>query len=142
VGHVDCNGDTIPDILETRPAIVVNSPSTLITNPITTFSGKAMATPYPTSRPGGRDISTGRISQVQYSIDQGTWTDAVLTPSSISRTIQDFAFNITNPPGGSHTVSVKAVNSAGTFATTSFTIQVPIGTASFQKWEARAVQAI
>ena len=139
VGHVDCNGDGIPDILERRPAIAVNSPPTVITSPVTTVMGEAIATSYPTLRPGGRDISIGRISAVQYSIDQGTLTDALLAPSNVSRTIRDFAFNITNPSGGSHNITIQAMNSAGIFASTTFTIQVPVGTPSFQKFVASAV---
>ena len=141
VGHVDCNGDGIPDILETRPALQVRAPSTVLLGQVATISGEAIAPSYP---PGGlfgqRGITIGSISTVQYSVNQGPWSNAVLTGENFSDTLRDFAFNLTGLPVGTSNVQVMAVNSAGVSQTTSFQITVigQVGSASFLKWKATA----
>lgn len=138
IGHVDCNGNGIPDVQETRPAVKVSAPSTVMMGQVATVSGEAMATPYPAGF-GLRSITIGTISTVQYSVNQGAWSNAALTGESFNNTLQDFAFNLAGLSGGTSTVQVRAVNSVGVSSqSTSFLITVisEIGTASFLRWKA------
>jgi hypothetical protein len=139
VGHIDCNGDGVSDLIETKPAIMLNQPPATIAGPSTQVSGKAEVVPYPDYRSGGANITISKIADVEYSLDQGSQVPTTATDGSFDQPLEGFSFNLTNLVAGIHEIFVTAITSAGVSTTTSFSVTVPavLGTASFADWEAR-----
>jgi len=139
VGHIDCNGDGVSDLVETKPAIMLNQPSGMVAGPSTQVSGKAEVVPYPDYRFGGANITVSKIANVEYSLDQGSQVPTTATDGSFDQPLEGFSFNLTNLAAGTHRIDVTAITSAGVSTGTSFTVTVPtvVGTARFAGWAAR-----
>jgi hypothetical protein len=139
VGHIDCNGDGVSDLVETKPAIRLDQPPAAIVGPSTQISGKAEVVPYPDYRPGGANISISKIADVEYSLDQGSQVPTTAIDGSFDQPLEGFSFNLTNLAAGTHRIYVIAITSAGVSTATSFTVTVPtvVGTARFAGWAAR-----
>lgn len=74
---------------------------------------------------------------MKYTIDQGPWTSAVPADGTFDTAVEDFAFDLTDPPIGTHIIHVLAADNLGKNTTTSFTVQLPVGTPDFAKWGAK-----
>ncbi|MFH1562637.1 MAG: hypothetical protein ABIF11_04355 [Nitrospirota bacterium] len=116
-GWRDTDKDNILDIMDTYPISVLNvyTPDPTTDN-TPTYNGNATVNPYPNNNPKrhGNDISLNLITNVQYRINKGNWTDTVVTDGVFDEGSEDFYF--TTPPlgQGSYTFEVKAGNSCGT----------------------------
>lgn len=137
VGLVDCNGDGVPDLVETRPAISLNTTQTIIAGSTATIDGTAVVPGYPryTSDIG---VSVAKISGVQFSVDQGPAVNATPANGSFNQTLEHFSLTLTGLSPGTHTIYVTATTSFGENDTTSFTVNVLAtgASASLIKWKA------
>lgn len=126
MGLVDCDADGVMDLLDTLPALAIDSPLGKVTQASISITGKSLVVPSPNYRPGGRDLTVGTIAKVEFSVDQGPLTLATATDGSFDEALEDFYLNLTGLPIGTHTVTVKAVNSEGNSNLTSFTVNVAL----------------
>lgn len=126
MGLVDCDADGVMDLLDTLPALAIDSPPGKITQASISITGKALVVSSPNYRPGARDLTVGTIAKVEFSVDQGPLTLAAATDGSFDEALEDFYLNLTGLPIGTHTVTVKAVNSVGNSNLTSFTVNVAL----------------
>ncbi len=138
LGLLDCDADGKPDLLDTRPAISLNS---TVTGTSVNLNGRAIVVPYPTSRPGGRDTSIGKIVSVNYTVDGGLSFPATPRDEAFDGPVEDFSVSLSGLPPGPHVIDVNATNSVGNSGTTTTQVSIPPGTstpAELIKWEARA----
>ncbi len=110
VGYRDGDGDTLPDPIDTIPALNISiSQSRDGTRPHVT--GQAVDQPFPA--PTQRSTTINTITRVEYRIDDGEWYVLLPTDNLYDSAIEHFD---TELPlyDGEHTVSLRAVNSVGT----------------------------
>lgn len=127
LGLVDCDQDGIMDLLDTLPALQLNSPPPTILDQSVRITGKVLVTPYPSYRPGGRDITIGKMSRVEYSIDSTAPQPAMPTDGVFDEVLEDLYFDLSSLRSGTHTITVKAVNSVGNSSSATFQINVQWG---------------
>ncbi|MFQ6013857.1 MAG: hypothetical protein ACE5NP_00260 [Anaerolineae bacterium] len=104
VGFWDRDNDTIPDVIDTTPAISINS----TTNP--TFTGSTYDIPF--NSPSHADVTINTIAQVEFRVDGGAWQPASASDGAFDSATEYFSFTPTLTVG-SHIIEVRAINSAG-----------------------------
>ena len=120
LGWRDSDVDGIQDIVDTFPDTTLNpySPDpTFDTN--LTYTGSVVEVPYPNNNPygTGRDVTINTITNVQFRVDSGTWTDATPSDGAFDEDEENFTF--TTPPlsVGTHIIEVRGINSVGNIET-------------------------
>jgi PKD repeat protein len=128
IGWRDTDGDRIQDIVDTPQQVNINPP-TRIGNAFN-FTGVAAVTSYPNTSPwtrspsGRRDVTVNIITNVTYRVDNGTWSNATVTPTTVRKlqkypstyidketfAIVNFNFLTAELSLGQHLVEVKATN--------------------------------
>jgi len=135
VGWRDTDLDSIHDIVDTNPDTTLNpySPDPT-TNTILTYNGSATVMPYPNNNPqssnSGNSVTINTISNVQYRVDGGTWTNAQATNGSFNGPVENFTFTTSSLAPGQHTIEARAINSVGNIDPTPSSDTVTITTSS------------
>ncbi len=122
VGWRDSNANSIPDIIDFLPTSVLNVYSPDPTNdntPIYTGSSTTILT-YPNMNPYGQkhNITINKIANVQYRVDAGVWMNASPAEGLFDSSVEGFRFIVPQLSGGTHTIEVRALNTAGNWETT------------------------
>ena len=118
IGWRDTDVDTIQDIVDTNPDTTLNAYTPDPTyNTILTYTGSAAVQPYTNSNPqpsnSGNDVTINTISNVQYRVDGGTWTNAQASDGTFDGPTESFTFTTSSLSPGQHTIEARAVNSVG-----------------------------
>jgi len=123
IGWKDTDGDSIHDIIDTYPetSLIQYSPDPTTDNTLT-FSGSATVVPHPNNNPcywnSGNDVTINTISTVQYKLDSGYWVNANPKDGAFDNPIEDFTLTVGPISVGTHTISVRAVNSVSNIDST------------------------
>jgi len=152
IGWRDSDGDSILDILDTRPNTTLTpylpDPTS---NNILTYAGFVTEVPYSNRNPytytwpehhmtffpiprTRRNITINTITNVEYRIDNGPWMNATSTDDAFDEAQENFAF--TTPPlsEGVHKIEVRGINSVGnvetSYASDIVTVAMPTVTAT------------
>ncbi|MBS3801639.1 MAG: hypothetical protein KGY65_02705 [Candidatus Thermoplasmatota archaeon] len=123
IGWRDTDGDNILDIIDTNPNTDIDAHIPDPTSEKTlTYEGIATVIPHPNTNPSpwdsGNDVTINIISQVKYNIDGGPWLNANPLDGTFDNAVEDFSFTIGPLSLGTHTITVRAVNSVGNTDTT------------------------
>ena len=116
----DADQDGISDIIDFNPTITLNAYSPDPTTDTTpTYTGSADSTQTLQNNnpadPGG-NITINKITQVQYRVDSGTWTDAIATDGAFDEYNEDYTFTTSALSLGPHTIETRARNTAGNWS--------------------------
>lgn len=142
IGWHDSNGNGIQDIVDTPQQVYFNLP-TNIGNKFN-FTGVAAVTPYPNKNPstnnpqGRRDVTINTIQIVQYKIDNGTWLNATITPTTVHKlqkypntyidketfAIVNYTFLTPELTPGQHSVEIRAMNQWGIYGYANQTVTI------------------
>ncbi len=121
VGWRDTDADGIMDIIDFVP---VSNLNTYYPDPAydstPTFTGSSSTTStYPNNNQYGlrNAITINKISNVQYRVDNGSWINALPVDGSFNSSEEDFTFTISSISNGTHTIEVRAQNTAGNWET-------------------------
>ncbi len=120
VGYYDSDGDTIPDPLDTIPAVQASIEQQGNGRP--TIAGTATDIPFPS--PQQRAVTINTIARIEYRVNGGTWR--TLPPADGRADSATETFRATLPLyDDARTVDVRAVNSVGNVSPArSFQVQV------------------
>lgn len=118
LGWRDTDSDGLLDIIDTNPDTMLNS---YIPNPtsntILTYTGMATVIPYTNKNPqpsnSKNNVTINTISNVEYRIDAGTWTNAQPTDGLFNSAIESYTFTTSNLSLGQHTIETRAIDSVG-----------------------------
>jgi hypothetical protein len=116
----DADQDGISDIIDFNPTIILNAYAPDPTTDTTpTYTGSADSTQTLQNNnpadPGG-NITINKITQVQYRVDSGTWTDATATDGVFDECNEDYTFTTSALSLGPHTIETRARNTAGNWS--------------------------
>ncbi|MBU1178284.1 hypothetical protein KJ903_03605, partial [Patescibacteria group bacterium] len=136
VGLWDSDGDSIYDIIDTQPDSSITS-SVAASSSAISFSGSthvnkiANQNPYTgTLRSGStpNNITINVISAVQYRVDGGQWQGTTASDGAFNEPTEEFTFTADNLSRGTHTIEVRAKNSAGNWEESYATTAGVVGT--------------
>ena len=108
IGWRDSDGDNLFDPTDTSITL------TLSPNPaggLYAFSGVATDVPFPS--PARESCSINTITSVDYRVDGGAWLAATPGDGAFNSAQESYRFTAASVPPGSHTLQVRAQNSAG-----------------------------
>jgi hypothetical protein len=121
VGWRDTDADGIMDIIDSFPTSTLKAYSPDPTNDNTpTYTGRSTTSVrYPNANPYGsrHAITINKIKDVQYRVDGGSWTSALPVDGIFDSSIEDFTFTTPALSYGTHTMEVRALNTAGNWET-------------------------
>jgi hypothetical protein len=121
VGWRDTDSDGIMDIIDSIPTSTLKTYSPDPTNDNTpTYTGRSTTSVrYPNSNPYGsrHAITINKIKDVQYRVDGGSWISALPVDGIFNSSIEDFTFTTPALSYGTHTMEVRALNTAGNWET-------------------------
>ncbi|MCE8425608.1 MAG: hypothetical protein J5U17_07515 [Candidatus Methanoperedens sp.] len=133
VGWRDSNTNGILDIMDFFPSSTLNAYIPDPTNdntPTYTGSSSTILT-YPNMNPSGlkHNITINKIANVQWREDGGIWTIASPAEGLFDSSIEGFTFTVPQLSDGTHTIEVRALNTAGNwetaYANDTITIETP-----------------
>jgi hypothetical protein len=118
VGHLDSDGDSIPDILDTIPILVGSSTASEAAAGIFSFSGQGTVNPLAnqntlngTNSRSGITINT--IDSAWYNLDGEGWTEIEPSGGDYSRYVEDIELELSGLTRGLHTIDLRITNSVG-----------------------------
>lgn len=123
IGWRDTDADGIMDIIDFLPSSTLNAYSPDPTNDNTpTYTGRSATTiTYPNNNPApwnnGNNITINKITNVQYRVDGALWINASPADGSFDSSTEDFNFTTPELSNGTHTIEVRALNTAGNWET-------------------------
>lgn len=121
VGWRDTDVDGIMDIIDSIPTSTLNAYSPDPTNDNTpTYTGRSTTSErYPNNNPYGsrHAITINKIKDVQYRVDGGSWISALPVDGIFDSNIEYFTFTTPALLSGTHTMEVRALNTAGNWET-------------------------
>jgi hypothetical protein len=122
VGWRDSNANGILDIVDFLPSSVLNvySPDPTNNNTPTYTGSSTTISTYPNMNPYGpkHNITINIISNVQYRVDASVWMNASPAEGLFDSSVEGFTFTVPQLSDGSHTIEVRALNTAGNWETT------------------------
>lgn len=116
VGWRDSDGDGIQDIVDTFPKTLFSISSSNVdeSHASVTYNGFVSEVPYPNRNPSGtgRDLTINIITNVEFKLDNETWTEATATDGVFDEAEEMVTFS-SRLPFGLHILSTRADNSIG-----------------------------
>ncbi len=114
IGWRDTDTDGVPDILDVAPTASLNAYTPDPTTDTTpTYTGSASVGYYPNQSYPGADCTVNRIANVQYRVDGGSWQNATATDGTFDGGTEAYTFTTSALSAGTHTIEVRAVDTAG-----------------------------
>ena len=120
IGWKDSDVDGILDIIDFLPSSTLYAylPDPTNDNTLTYTGTSTTTTTYPNNNPWRRnDITINKITSVQYRVDGGSWISAMPSDGTFDSSIEDFTFTTPELSYGTHTMEVRALNTAGNWET-------------------------
>ena len=116
VGHLDTDGDTIPDILDTTPFIVGSTAASDAGAGIFSFSGQGSVSPLENNNsPGptesGSDKTINTIDWASYNLDGRGWEDIPAADGSYGGYVEPLELELSGLDLGLHTIDLRITNS-------------------------------
>ncbi len=118
VGHLDTDGDSVPDILDTLPLL---SGGELGSDPLLgmfAFVGSTVVARLPnlnTNQLGfsssGAEMTINWITGAQYRVNEGPWIDFTAADGSYDEDLEALSLSIAGLPAGSYLIDVRTMNS-------------------------------
>lgn len=115
IGWLDSDEDSLPDLIDTIPDLVLNAP---ITGQL--YTGQAMDVPFPSAlpnpddwQPGYPDETINDIVAVEYRVDGSGWGRAQATDGAFDSAMEDYYFDPLFCETGTYVIEVRTINSAG-----------------------------
>jgi hypothetical protein len=142
LGWRDLDGDNKLDIVDTQPVATIVSTKT--TGDTLNVSGVASVTAYPNSNPHSntypirRNVTIKEIETIMYRIDEGNWTNAEITPTTVkmlhkwpdtyieknTKATVNFTFLADSLEVGNHSVQIKVIDDWDNYAYLNTTIEI------------------
>ena len=120
IGWRDNDTDGIPDIIDFIPDSTLNAYSYKTIDSTVTYTGKSTTTTtYPNNNPhtSKKAITINKIKDVEYRVDGSSWISALPVDGSFNSSIENFTFTTLPLSDGTHTIEVRALNTAGNWET-------------------------
>ena len=118
VGHLDTDGDTIPDILDTTPLIAGSDAASDADAGIFSFSGMGSVNPLENNNPktqseSGSDITINTIDLASYNLDGLGWMTFPAADGAYGGYIELLELELSGLDVGLHTIDLRVTNSVG-----------------------------
>jgi len=118
VGHLDTDGDSIPDILDTSPRILGQELGSDADAGIFGFWGLASVAPLDNNNPkawaeSGADMTINTLESGQYNLDGQGWIEFLPADGSFGGHEETLELELTGLAPGLHTIDIRVTNSVG-----------------------------
>jgi hypothetical protein len=118
IGHLDTDGDSIPDILDTLPRILGQELGSDPDAGIFGFMGLASVQPMNNVNPkvwadSGSDITINTLESGQYNLDGQGWIEFLPVDGSFGDYEETLQLQLTDLAPGPHTIDIRITNSVG-----------------------------
>ena len=118
VGHLDSDGDTVPDILDTNPLFLGSDTNSNSATGTFRFDGAIIVDPLDNLNPRNVGISNSRsamtintISSVEYNLDQAGWIPMLADDGQFDDDRERITLTLPGLPVGHHSIQLRGTNS-------------------------------
>ena len=115
IGWTDSDNDSIPDILDTFPALSLDASASQASAGLLNVAINTEVSPLRSPDPNEGDYTINTITNVEYRLNDGDWEDVAL-PSSFGGYSASLELDIPGLASGAHAVDIRVFNSVDNFS--------------------------